>query len=366
MPLTVNPFVRRQGAAIENILTGTTVDIDTGPGRALNALVEAGRFGIDARDLSSRDRKVLAEGGFLLPSSENVFARSNLKYLSLETNSICNHRCFFCPVSVDPLPLREMGLETVEKLARQAREFPNFVAFFLNHYNEPFVDKRSPAIIDILRSHGHKIAVNTNGSIGLDRLDGEIPAGGIDLMTVNLHTIDRAQYVAERGRDHLDAVLRNVESYRAAGIAQVMRVVVLGFDDPKHDMNHAAIEAHFAGTGIEVMRHGLSDRCGTIDIAAAATPPPGPKVLVGCEQTGSRVLEHLHILADGKAVICCEDYNSEEVVGDVHRESLAEILAGEPMQALRRTIYGFEEATADFICSRCEYALCGTRVRQLD
>jgi hypothetical protein len=114
------------------------------------------------------------------------------------------------------------------------------------------------------------------------------------------------------------------------------------------------------------MRHGLSNRCGTIDIPAAATPPVGPKVLIGCEQTGSRVLEHLHLLADGRAIICCEDYNSEEVVGDIHRQSVAEIMAGEPMQALRRTIYGFDEASADFICARCEYARCGTRLRHLD
>lgn len=364
--LIVNPYLRQRGAEVENILNGRTVGGETPAGRALNALRGGGRFRIGPSDLDGPVLSALSDGGFLLPGAANIFALSNLKYISLETNSICNQRCFFCPVSTNPLPLREMPVETVDDLARQARGFPNFVAFFLNHYNEPFVDKRSPAILETLRRHGHRIAVNSNGSIGLDRLDGEIPAGAIDLLTINLHTVDRETYRQERGRDHLEAVLANVAGYREAGIAKEMRVVVLGFGDGRHEANVAAVEAHFAGTGISVMRHGLGERCGAIELAEADGVIEGPKILAGCEQTGSRVLEHLHILADGRAIICCEDYDTEEVVGDVHRQSLEDILAGEPMQALRRTIYGFDEASADFICSRCEYALCGSRLRSLD
>ena len=44
-------------------------------------------------------------------------------------------------------------------------------------------------------------------------------------------------------------------------------------------------------------------------------------------------------------------------VGDLHHESLEDILRGPKVTLLRRWVYGLEEAPADFICRRCIYAL---------
>ena len=85
--------------------------------------------------------------------------------------------------------------------------------------------------------------------------------------------------------------------------------------------------------------------------------PPPIKRLRGCEQLGSRPFEHLHVTATAKAVLCCQDYYEKLTVGDLKTQTVAEILGGETMARLRRWTYGVEEAPADFLCRRCEFAL---------
>ena len=88
-----------------------------------------------------------------------------------------------------------------------------------------------------------------------------------------------------------------------------------------------------------------------------ARPPRGHQKLCGCENVGSRPLQHLHITPRAKAIFCCQDYEEYHVVGDLATQSVAEVLAGPELAKLRRWTYGLEEAPPDFMCRRCVYAL---------
>ena len=65
----------------------------------------------------------------------------------------------------------------------------------------------------------------------------------------------------------------------------------------------------------------------------------------------------LGVTATAKAVLCCQDYYERLVVGDLKTQTVAEVLGGDVMARLRRWTYGVEEAPADFLCRRCEFAL---------
>ena len=72
---------------------------------------------------------------------------------------------------------------------------------------------------------------------------------------------------------------------------------------------------------------------------------------------GSRPFEHLHVVATGRVVLCCQDYREEYVIGDLHSQSVAEVLASDAILSLRKAVYGVIESAPDFICHRCEFAL---------
>lgn len=58
------------------------------------------------------------------------------------------------------------------------------------------------------------------------------------------------------------------------------------------------------------------------------------------------------VLADGRVVPCCADYNGEEVIGDVKKQSLTDIWNGSKFRAFRENFVksSFEE---DSLCRRC-------------
>jgi hypothetical protein len=104
-----------------------------------------------------------------------------------------------------------------------------------------------------------------------------------------------------------------------------------------------------------VQLYEVMDRAGYLQIGRAIGRDG--RSLCGCENVGSRPLQHLHITPYGKCVLCCEDYDENYAVGDLTRQSVAEVLAGPEIARLRRWAYGVEEAPDDFICRKCVFAL---------
>ena len=85
-------------------------------------------------------------------------------------------------------------------------------AVFMISYNEPTVDRRFVELVGILREAGLPPAVLTNGT-GLtpQRVDALLALGGLRYLSINLSTLDRERYAADRGGDHLELVLRNLD-----------------------------------------------------------------------------------------------------------------------------------------------------------
>jgi MoaA/NifB/PqqE/SkfB family radical SAM enzyme len=225
----------------------------------------------------------------------------------------------------------------------------------MNNYNEPTADARFVEQVATLRSYGLPPAVLTNGS-GLtpQRVDELLAVGGLRYLSVNLSTLDRERYRRDREADHLPVVLRNLTYLKDIRLAPRMEIVVLGQGDDVHRRDVEEIRARFEGTCFDVKRFEIMDRAGRLPIGLK---PPAPKArLCGCDNVGSRPVEHLHITAKGTCVLCCEDYDARYVVGDLTIQSVADVLAGPELAKFRRWTYGEEDAPEDFMCRQCVFA----------
>jgi len=282
--------------------------------------------------------------------------RFRLKYAAIEANTACNQSCYFCPVSTGPRADHTMSMELYERIVLELSAYAHTLeGVSMIQYNEPTVD---PLFIDrllLLKRHGLRPAVNTNGT-GLTpaRVDQIGAAGGIRFLSVNLSTLDRDRYAADRGNDHLALVLRNVDYASRHHIATQMEIMVLGTGDAIHEEDFRQITARYGGSAFTVKSAVVMDRAGA---TAVGVKPPGPvRKLAGCDQTGSRPLEWIHIQPDATCVLCCQDYHSQYVIGDLARQSLDEVLSGPEISRLRRWAYGLDEAPDNFMCRHCVFA----------
>ena len=350
----LNPFLHIGADRVYNPLTDATLMAGEPGYETLRGLL-AGAVPLAA--LASEERSRLSFQGWLLPGDAEPAREFRLKYVSLEAHTVCNQSCYFCPVSIAPREDYFMPTELYERIVGELAAYRDTIeAVFMINYNEPTADKRFVDQVRAIKAAGLPPAVLTNGT-GLTprRVDDLVALGGLRFLSINLSTVDRERYQRERGGDHLGLVLRNLDYARDKALAETMDMVVLGTGNDDHKRDFEEISRRFAGSRFDVKYFEVMDRAGYLQIGHR--PAALAQRLCGCENVGSRPLQHLHITPQAKCVLCCEDYDAKYVVGDLTRETVPEVLAGSALATMRRWVYGLEESPRDFICRGCTFAL---------
>jgi sulfatase maturation enzyme AslB (radical SAM superfamily) len=339
--LHANPFLHVDADRVYNPLTDLTLTPADAQYAAVRAFLKGGAPSAERDGWAVRD---------------DVSRQSRLKVVSLETMTACNQKCYFCPVSIAPREDAVMPVELFEEIVNMLTNYRDTIeSVFLQSYNEPTLDRRFVDQCRTLFAADLPVAVLSNGT-GLtpSKVDALVEAGPLRYLCINLSTLDRDRYRHDRGEDHLAAVLRNLDYAKDRPLADRMNIVVLGTADAQHDRDFAAIRDRFDGSRFEVERHVVMDRAGWLDVGLK--PAQRKRHLAGCDNVGSRPLQHLHITPKGTCVLCCEDYDEKYVVGDLTKNSIAEVLEGDEMARMRRWVYGVEEAPEDFMCRNCIFA----------
>ena len=350
-PEMVSPYLHNRGRVLYNPATGVSIPKDGEEYRALSRIekglsVEAGSAAIEH----------LRAARFLIDDLDSETRRSHLLFLSLETCTACNHRCPFCPVSVDPREKEVMSQELFESIVDQTvAAGGKEVVVFLSNYNEPTIDPLFEERCLALFRRGLAVSILTNAShFTPERARRLEEAGRFRYIGINLPTLDPERYQKLHGTRDLARVIANIDAMRGGALAEETVIVVLGEEDEDHLRDVARIRERFEPMGWQVKPFRIRSRPAS---GTFVPEPPAKKNLRGCELMGSRPFEHLHVTATAKAVLCCQDYYERLVVGDLKTQTVAEILGGDVMARLRRWTYGVEDAPADFLCRRCEFAL---------
>ncbi|MEO8195558.1 MAG: radical SAM/SPASM domain-containing protein [Thermoanaerobaculia bacterium] len=349
-PGRVSPYLHTTAERFYNPLTDVTLAVGDPLFAALRNFEQGG-------SPAAGDLAALSASGWLVADATQASQSFHLKYASLEAHTVCNQSCYFCPVSIAPRANHFMPTELYERILGQLSDYKSTIeALFMINYNEPTADKRFVEQVRAIRAAGLPPAVLTNGT-GLtpDRVDALVAMGGLRFLSINLSTIDRERYAKERGGDHMNVVLKNLDYAKDKILAEQMDMVVLGTGNENHKRDFEEITARFAGSRFTVKYFEVMDRAGYLQIGMKPAAPIGK--LCGCDNVGSRPFQHLHITPHGKCILCCEDYDEKYEVGDLNVETVAAVLAGPKLAQMRRWVYGVEEAPADFICRGCTFAL---------
>ncbi len=348
-----NPYLHVDEARLYNPFTHASL---TPPDRLygpLRAVVD-GRTTVTA--LPAPVVRDLVEGSWLVDETRDLSREFYLRYVSLEAHTVCNQACYFCPVAVAPRVPYFMPTETYERIVSELSEFSGTIdGVAMINYNEPTADRRFLDQIRTIKKAGLPPAVLSNGA-GLtpQRIDAIVEMGGLRYLSINISTLNRERYARDRGADQLETVLKNLDYAKDKPVSAEMDIIVLGRGDETQKKDHEEIRKYFEGTRFNVRPFEIMDRAGYLPVGLRPDSPH-PR-LRGCENLGSRPLQHLHITPHGKCVLCCEDYDETYVVGDLTRQSVREVLEGEELARLRKWIYGIDEAPAGFICRKCIFA----------
>lgn len=76
--------------------------------------------------------------------------------------------------------------------------------------------------------------------------------------------------------------------------------------------------------------------------------------LAGCSL--NRIEQWMSITSNGEVTICSQDWKKEEVLGNIHENTIEEIFNGNDRKDLLRKIHEEIDSNPDFICSKCKLA----------
>jgi MoaA/NifB/PqqE/SkfB family radical SAM enzyme len=132
--------------------------------------------------------------------------------LYLETTNRCNLLCTTCPRTYEELePPADMSWELFTRIVDQ---IPDLARAVLHGVGEPMLVKNLPAMVKYLRERGTYVLFNTNGTALTEKSGRALIAAGLDELRVSLDAANRKSYLAVRGKDYFNRILRNVRNFR--------------------------------------------------------------------------------------------------------------------------------------------------------
>ena len=287
-----------------------------------------------------------------------TLSADQIRFIQIETSTICNYRCPYCPVAHFRRAPRRMTLSTALRLVEQFRDFSNLETVFLNGYDEPTLNPDLPLIVSAVLDHPIGLTLFTNATHVTDPLITALAAGSERvLVDVHLSAIDPAGVAEMHGFRSADKALRGVrmlsEAARTSGFSLNVGLQVQS-SDPRQQAWAEEAEQFLKSEGIASTRWSPNDRAGILTNRYGQGAYH--RNLRGCGLE-ERTLSWLHVSAAGSAIICCQDYFEDYIVGDTADGRLVDIVQSPRRELYHQWATGSGEAPEDFICRRCSHAI---------
>jgi len=264
------------------------------------------------------------------------------------------------PAAAKPGPANFMDERLYVRILTQARQAgpPRRLALMLQ--NEPLLDpclatrvRQAKAIL----GPGTRVMTVTNGSLLTPERADELTAAGMDSIEISLDAFRPETYARIRPGTDFHTVVSNAQAMLARPSRPRVTVRFL------RQRDNAAEEAEFVrcweSQGARVHLMGLSSRLGDVRaFEQLHVPNPQASQAYARAMLGRFVprclspFSALTVLWDGRVQLCCQDWGPRDVVGDLARQSLAEVWNGETMNHYRHLLWSWRtEASA--VCRDC-------------
>ena len=269
-------------------------------------------------------------------------------YLNIENTNLCNAKCIMCPRENLTRKFQNMDMGLFKKIIDDISKGNYIKKIILNGYGEPLADKH---VMERIRYIKEKTEIPllffTNAGLLTEEIAKELISLEVDEINISFNGHDKENYEKNMGRLDYDKVSENIKRLsRLKGkrkpVVYLSCVVLEKFDRKKFvDEWKPYVEGVFF-TPVQSWGGGYSGKPSAKKFGYKQGKWP-------CR----RLWAHLFIGADGKAFLCCNDYNGEFVVGDTNESSLMEIYNSMKLKKIREFHKNGKYAAVP-ICENCD------------
>ena len=266
----------------------------------------------------------------------------------LEISNICNLSCRFCPGT--RRPKKALTEEELSVLRPKLRPYTDFLYFHL--MGEPLLHPKLERFLEMAGNYGFKAILTTNGTLLKKQQEMLLRSPALHKINISLHafeandlTVPFAQYLAD------------CFAFGKASNGKKLVVYRLWNQGGENKQNEEILDTMHSFFPTEWVRERLGTRIAhrtyleygdKFDWPDLTAPEGSQKIFC----YGLR--DQIGVLCDGTVVPCCLDHDGELALGNLHKQSLEEILESPRAKAI---FQGFQNRTApEELCRKCGYA----------
>lgn len=282
------------------------------------------------------------------------------KKFYIETTSVCNLACSFCPPT--QRQAKFIGLDEFRHILDEIKPHTDYIYFHLK--GEPLLHPKLDQMLDISEEKGFKVNITTNGTLIRKAAPKLLGKQALRQMNFSLHSfdghegsVDREGYIknvlafvreATAASDMLVSFrLWNLTQNNETNLQRSRNRETLAMIEEEFNLDFKIEERVTPGSGIK-----LAERIYLNQDHEFEWPSLNAR-----EDEGRGFCHALRnqagILVDGTVVPCCLDGEGVINLGNVHEAPFAEIIEGE---RANRLYDGFSQRTAvEELCRKCGY-----------
>lgn len=269
--------------------------------------------------------------------------------VQIQTVTGCNGRCVMCPMTEreDRPGAHTMDESLYVAILERLRGAGTVRILTPMLQCEPLLDPHLATRVRQARQVlGPQVViwVTTNGALLTPERAGDLAAAGVDVMEISLDAASQKTYGAIRQRLDFSKIVANAEALLAR--PGRMQVALRFTRQQANAPEEARFVKEWSARGAIVVKMGVTNRCGSVSTferlatSGAASPERQALLAKGLSFRGCLFpFARMHVLYDGRALFCCEDWREERVVGDLGRQSLDEVWNGEALNRLRGLLH---------------------------
>lgn len=279
----------------------------------------------------------------IILDQDRMWFENRIDCFEIQTTTVCNFSCLFCPVHSKPRKKEIMPLKTYENIVFKILRYPYSKMVTFDFYNEPTIDKLFVDRLKILKGTRLKLKLNTNAS-GINNilLKEIVDSNVVGRININIPSLDQEYYSKLTNFTNLKIILRNIADLIETGID--IGIIVNG--NIKENKKHYEIlmKKYGKSPNVTVYNNITHNRAGNVENITGTYLKNR-----GCEL----FLHNMIIGIDGTIPLCCMDYKRQYVLGNILNREIEDILRSKRYVKEKMKIFQVEDADDDYLCRKC-------------
>jgi len=279
-------------------------------------------------------------------------------HVQIQTITGCNANCIFCPNGKTRrnIPMgRRMDWDLYRAIVDQCVEL-GVRRYSVYLMNEPMLDPDLPQRIAYVSARIKKpqyVKVTSHGGLLTQRMAKGLLDSGLNKLKISVQSLTADTY-RHIMRLPLKKTLSNIDRFlelKKQGGYKLPRLEIVMVDSVQTHNEIPHIRQYWQDRNIKLYVEPVENRADQQNIRDTAVSTQKLRAFSWCR----RLMEQIYILYDGRMVQCCADWEQRSIMGDLTKESLADIWYG-----ARYSDYRHRFAAGDvkgMICACCRKQL---------